>query len=337
MTSSGLAARRAALDLLDSVLRRARPLDQALARSQAFAALEPRDRAFARHLVATSLRRLGQIDGLLAACLEKPIKARQSRLEDLLCLGACQLAFLRTPPHAAVSTTVSLAAENRLSGAKSLINAVLRRLSRESETLIAEQDAARLNTPDWLWDSWLGAYGEPTARAIAEAHLAEPPLDITVQGKRELLIKRLGARELPGGSLRLPGGQRDITRLPGYSEGQWWVQDGAAALPARLLGEVSGQRVIDLCAAPGGKTAPAGSGRRASHRGRTLEGTAWPAHRQSGAPWPQRANGDRRRHLLAARGAGRWGAARCALHGDRHPAPPSRHRPPQAAAATSPR
>ncbi|MEM7225330.1 MAG: transcription antitermination factor NusB [Pseudomonadota bacterium] len=255
MSASGLVARRAALDLLDSVLRRARPLDQALARSSAFAALEPRDRAFARHLVATALRRLGQIDGLLAACLEKPVKARQSRLEDLLRLGACQLAFLRTPPHAAVSTTMALAGENRLTGAKSLINAVLRRLSREAETLLAAQDAARLNTPDWLWNSWIGAYGEDTARQIAEAHLAEPPLDITVQGKRDLLVKRLGALELPSGSLRLPGGQRDVTRLPGYAEGQWWVQDGAAAWPAQLFGDVSGRQVIDLCAAPGGKTA----------------------------------------------------------------------------------
>ena len=255
MSTAGLAARRAALDLVDSVLRRARPLDQALARSAAVAALEPRDRAFARHLVATSLRRLGQIDGLLAACLERPVKSRQARLEDLLRLGACQLAFLRTPPHAAVSTTVALATENRLSGARGLINAVLRRLASEAEALLAAQDAARLNTPDWLWDSWVQAYGAETARSIAEAHLAEPPLDLTVQGEADLLIKRLGARALPGGSLRLPGGQRDITRLPGYQEGQWWVQDGAAALPARLLGDVSGQRVIDLCAAPGGKTA----------------------------------------------------------------------------------
>ncbi|MEQ9609252.1 MAG: RsmB/NOP family class I SAM-dependent RNA methyltransferase, partial [Kiloniellaceae bacterium] len=126
--------------------------------------------------------------------------------------------------------------------------------------IAAAQDAARLNTPDWLWESWCAAYGEETARAIAAAQLGEPPLDLSCKGDPAAWAERLGAEVLPNGSLRLPAGQGDVARLPGYAEGAWWVQDAAAALPARLLargleGGVSGKTVIDLCAAPGGKTA----------------------------------------------------------------------------------
>jgi 16S rRNA (cytosine967-C5)-methyltransferase len=247
--------RAIALQLLQAVLREARPLDEALAKHAGLAALEARDRAFARTLVATSLRRLGQIDGLLGHCLDRPLKAKLSEVADLLRLGACQIGFLGTPAHAAVSTTVALATSQQSAGYRGLINAVLRRLTREGAALVAAQDAARINTPDWLWQAWSAAYGAATARGIAEAHLADPPLDLTVRRDAEDWTARLGARLLPGGTLRLPPGAGEVGRLPGYAEGAWWVQDAAAALPARLLGPVAGKRVIDLCAAPGGKTA----------------------------------------------------------------------------------
>jgi len=114
-----------------------------------------------------------------------------------------------------------------------------------------------LNTPRRLWRSWESAYGEVATRAIAEAHLSEPPLDLTVKSAAEVEIwaDRLEARVLPNGSLRLPPGRGEIAKLPGYDEGAWWVQDAAASLPVRLLGQVAGRRVVDLCAAPGGKTA----------------------------------------------------------------------------------
>ena len=150
---------------------------------------------------------------------------------------------------------MTLAGRLRPGGYKGLVNAVLRRLAREGQALAAGQDAARLNTPDWLWASWSAAYGAETTRAIAEAHLADPPLDLSVKRDAEAWAERLGARVLPTGALRLPPGTGDVARLPGYDDGAWWVQDAAAALPARLLGEVAGRRVLDLCAAPGGKTA----------------------------------------------------------------------------------
>lgn len=247
-----------ALQILRKVLQQRHPLDQALNEHKALAALSTRDRAFAHLLLASVLRRLGQIDALIDHCLDRPLKPKLAEVRDILRLGVAQLVFLHTPAHAAVNTTVALVEGSRQRGHKGLINAVLRRLTREGAALAKAQDAARLNTPDWLWQSWCEAYGEVSARAIAEAHLNEPPLDLTVKpptSNLEHWAERLGAEALPTGSLRLPRSAGDITQLPGYATGDWWVQDAAAALPARLLGDVAGKRALDLCAAPGGKTA----------------------------------------------------------------------------------
>jgi 16S rRNA (cytosine967-C5)-methyltransferase len=149
-----------------------------------------------------------------------------------------------------------MAHRRRHSGHAALINAILRRLVTDAAALAAGQDAARLNTPDWLWESWVAAYGETTARAIAMAHLREAPLDLSVNGEADpALVTSLAAQVLPTGTLRLAAPRGPIPALPGFAEGAWWVQDAAAALPARLLGDVRGRTVIDLCAAPGGKTA----------------------------------------------------------------------------------
>ena len=247
-------SRRVALDLLEKVWRDRRPLDEALAADRGFARLTPRDRTFVRALVGTCLRRQGQIDALIDGCLERPLKAKRSRIRAILRLGTAQLCFLAVPSHAAVGTAVSLA-QGRVDGAfRGLVNAVLRRLDREAGALIAAQDAARLNTPDWLWESWTAAYGEAAVRRIAEVHLADPPLDLTVRNAPAVWADRLGASVLPGDSLRLAPGAGEVSRLAGYDEGAWWVQDVAASLPARLLGDVEGRQVLDLCAAPGGKT-----------------------------------------------------------------------------------
>lgn len=283
--ASPLAARAAALDILGQVLQRGRPLDDALADSwgagsraagsraagsREGAALAPRDRAFARLLTATTLRRLGQIDALVAACLAKPLAPKAAVIVDILRLGAAQLLFLGTPGHAAVDTAVALTRARRLGNFAGLVNAVLRRLARDGAAMLAGQDAARLNTPDWLWASWCAAYGEAAARAIATAHLAEPPLDLTLARPAETArwADALQAEPLPNGTLRRTGGGR-IEDLPGFAEGAWWVQDAAAALPVQLLlqglipagtgaagpAPMDGRQIIDLCAAPGGKTA----------------------------------------------------------------------------------
>jgi len=252
--TEGLAARKVALDLALAVLERGRLLDEALDANSDFPRLPARDRGFVRLLLATLLRRLPEVEAALAALLDKPLPRKAPRTRMALALGAVQLLHLETPPHAAVSTAVELLGAKE-SGFRGLVNAVLRRLAREGRALPPDA-AARVNTPAWLWKSWTAAYGEASALAIARQHLAEPPLDLTPRDPAEApaLAAALGATLLPTGSLRLPPGAGEITRLPGFAEGRWWVQDAAAALPARLLGAVSGKAVADLCAAPGGKT-----------------------------------------------------------------------------------
>src|SRR5271169_4580171 len=252
--SEAVTARHVALDLIGAVLRRKRPLDDAIEDSSAMHQLTGRDRAFARLLVATVLRRLGQIDALIADCLNIPLAPRAAVVQDILRLGVAQLLFLRTPPHAAVATSVDIAQSCGFVSHKGLVNAVLRRLSVEGAGRVEEQDAPRLNTPDWLWWSWSRTYGESTARAIATAHLKEAPLDLTLRDDAETWCATLDGVLLPTGTLRRAAGGA-LATLPGYAEGAWWVQDAAAALPARLFGDIAGREVIDLCAAPGGKTA----------------------------------------------------------------------------------
>ncbi len=254
--AAGSSARQVALDLIGAVLRRKRPLDDAIEDHPMMGELSVRDRAFARLLVATVLRRLGQIDTLIGECLNTPLAPRAAIIHDVLRLGIAQLLFLRTPPHAAVATSVDLAHSRGFLSHKGLVNAVLRRLSVEGQERVEAQDAARLNTPEWLWQSWAAAYGEERARAIAIAHLKEAPLDVTLRGAEDgdVWCERLQAIKLPNGSLRRAGGG-SVMALPGYAEGAWWIQDAAAALPVRMFGPLQGLDVVDLCAAPGGKTA----------------------------------------------------------------------------------
>ncbi|MCC2664602.1 MAG: rsmB [Geminicoccaceae bacterium] len=244
-------ARRLALDVLDRVLGEQRPLDEVFAFHPGIGRLAPRDRAHARLLVATTLRRLGQIDAVLDRFLRQAPKS--IRVRNLLRLGVAQLLFLHTSAHAAVAETVALAS-GREGFARGLANAVLRRVAKEGAALAAAQDAERLNTPDWLWHAWCASYGESTTRAVAAAHQDEPPLDLTVRNDPEVWARRLDAEPLYGSTLRRAAGGA-VEDLPGYGQGAWWVQDAAAALPARLLPDLAGRSALDLCAAPGGKSA----------------------------------------------------------------------------------
>lgn len=249
-----LGARLATYDLLVDVLERRLPLEDAFARHAALAEASQRDRAFARNLATTSLRWLGPFDALIDGALARPLPPRARGARHVLRLGLAQLLVLGTPAHAAVDGAVRLAEARRLVAYKGLVNAVLRRLAREGPALLAALDAPRLATPAWLWGRWTSTYGDKAARAIAEAHLAEPPLDLTVAGDADGWAGRLDATLLPTGGLRIARPRGRIEALAGYDSGAWWVQDAAAALPVRLLGPVGGRAVIDACAAPGGKT-----------------------------------------------------------------------------------
>jgi len=254
----GLPARRAAAELLSAVIDKKQPLDDILGRSLATGwmfDLPQRDRALARAIVATSLRRRGQIDHVLGIFLERGLPEKAGKLYPILLSGAAQLIFLKTPPHAAIDLAVRLAQyDARAKRYDKLVNAVLRRVAKEGDGIAASLDVPRVNTPDWLWTRWVARYGEDRAHAIAAANLVEPPLDLTVKSEPEDWAMQMAGRVLPNGSVRLlPKGR--IEALPGYEGGAWWVQDVAASLPAHLTGSLSGKRVADLCAAPGGKTA----------------------------------------------------------------------------------
>jgi 16S rRNA (cytosine967-C5)-methyltransferase len=251
----GFAARRIAADIVDGVLRRHRALDELLDGTSALAALEDRDRALVRALVAVVLRRLGTLRHLLGAFLERGLPAQAPRIESALLIGAAQILFLDVPDHAAVDLSVRLVqADRHAARFAGLVNAVLRRLTREGKARLATLDMPVLDTPDWLMARWRERYGAATAHAIASANGHEPALDLTVKSDPQFWAEQLGGRVLPTGTVRTIA-HGAVTALPGFAEGAWWVQDAAAALPARLLGEVRGRRVADLCAAPGGKTA----------------------------------------------------------------------------------
>src|ERR1700690_4281125 len=195
-----------ALELIGAVLGRERPLDESIEDNPAMGQLSLRDRAFARLLVATVLRRLGQIDSLVGACLATPLPPRAAGVHDILRLGIAQLLFLHTPPHAAVATSVDLAQSRGFPSHKGLVNAVLRRLSVEGPDRVAAQDTAALNTPEWLWQSWSGHYGEEVTRSIAVAHLREAPLDLTLRANASEWCEKLAGTKLPTGTVRRAGG-----------------------------------------------------------------------------------------------------------------------------------
>lgn len=250
----GFLARVVALQLVDEVLQRKQPLDHALELSEGLKLLDVRDRAFVRMLVATTIRRLGQIDDLISKAVEKEAPSNLS-LMNILRVGVAQIIFMEAADHAAVDLSVRLAEEKGLSGKKGFVNGVLRTITRVGREWRSRQDEGRLNTPEWLLKSWIADYGLRAAADIAKAHLSEAPLDISIKSdeERAYWASQFKASELATGTLRrISGGA--VKELEGFDEGQWWVQDASAAIPAQLFGDIVGKDVYDLCAAPGGKT-----------------------------------------------------------------------------------
>jgi len=253
----GLVTRRIAADALSAVLHRRQPLDQILDPQTGIAelrTLEDRDRALVYMLVTKTLRRLGTLRALLNGLLDRGFPKDAPQVEILLLLGAVQVLFLSVPNHAAVDLAVQLTSEDRAARRyTALVNAVLRRVTREGRDRISAIDES-VDTPNWLMKRWTENFGVSTAVQISAAHAIEPPLDLTVKKNASEWAAKLNGNLLPTGSIRLlPSGS--ITALPGFDEGAWWVQDAAAALPAKLFGKVAELSVADLCAAPGGKTA----------------------------------------------------------------------------------
>jgi 16S rRNA (cytosine967-C5)-methyltransferase len=254
----GLAARRIAADILDGVLHKHRTLDEQLdgaAAHPGLKTLSDRDRALMRRLVGTILRRLGTLGHLLSRLLDRGIPTDAPRAQSALLIGAAQILWMDVPDHAAVDLSVRLVqSDRRAAKYAGLVNAVLRRCARDGRPLIDSVRSENLDIPEWLMKRWIAHYGETVAGEIAVAIGHEPSLDITVKSDPGHWATRLHGEVLPTGTVRTLL-QGPVTMLPGFAEGQWWVQDAAAALPARLLGDVAGKSIADLCAAPGGKTA----------------------------------------------------------------------------------
>lgn len=251
--ASMIVARRAAFEVLRNVIFKKRALDDAFGFVPQYMALTGADRGFASYIVRTTLRRLGQIDALIDHCVPDSLPRKARPVRDVLRIGITQLLFSATAQHAAVSTTVDLCRDVGQVPFAKLVNAVMRRIQREGTQLLEAQDTARLNTSGWLWDSWVAAYGEETTRTIAAIHLETPPLDLTPKSDPDIWAEKLGGTLILDGTVRLSEAS-DVTTLDGFEQGDWWVQDAAARLPVTLLGDLRDKNVIDLCAAPGGKT-----------------------------------------------------------------------------------
>jgi 16S rRNA (cytosine967-C5)-methyltransferase len=253
----GLAARVAAARAVAEALTASRPLDERLAAdpTQPRGGLDARDRALARSIATVALRRLGTIRKALMRRLDKGMPKRGGALEWTLIVAAAQILFLDTPDHAAVDLAVKATrAEPASAPFAALANAVLRAIVRDRDDILAGSDPLDDDTPAWLAQRWRSTFGESVARAIALAHRSEPTLDLSVRSDPAGWAEKLGGVVLPTGSVRLDT-HAPVAELEGYGEGQWWVQDAAAALPARLLRPAAGMRIVDLCAAPGGKAA----------------------------------------------------------------------------------
>ncbi|WP_262298797.1 RsmB/NOP family class I SAM-dependent RNA methyltransferase [Microvirga sesbaniae] len=249
---AGLGPRRLAWQAVTETLKRRVPLDDVMEELFQTEKLTSRDEALARAIAIVTFRRLGTLGHALRERLNKPPK--DERLMHLLAVGAAQILFLDVPDHAAVDSAVTIAqGDPKLHHAGGFINAVLRRVARERDQILG-QDDPWLDTPTWLEERWIAQYGEPLATQIAQAHRSLASVDLTVKSDPQAWAERLGGVLLPTGSIRLKE-RTAIRDLPGFEAGEWWVQDAAAALPARLLQPKPGERIADLCAAPGGKTA----------------------------------------------------------------------------------
>ncbi len=239
----GLPARRAALRLLDAVLRRGEPLELAL--HAAAQELPPADRALVHAVAAETLRHLPDLDALIDGATRQPLPA-DAKARMVLRIALIQVLALGTAPHAAIATALPLVD----GGPRKLVHGVFGTVTRGGPVLpdppaLPPETAAR----------WADQWGAAMPQAAARAYAVRPPVDLSLRnpGETALWVERLGGTSLAPGHVRLPD-HGDVTALPGFAEGAWWVQDLAASCPARLLGAGEGRTALDLCAAPGGKT-----------------------------------------------------------------------------------
>jgi 16S rRNA (cytosine967-C5)-methyltransferase len=255
----GLAARLCAQRLLAAVIETSTSLDGLTDDDHGhpqYRALEMRDRSLVRAILSSALRHRGTVSAFLTRLLDKPLPENAKSLNHLLHVAAAQILFLDIPDHSAVDLAVEAArADPRNGRFASLVNALLRRMAREKADVLPTLLATTRDVPDWFWDELRGQYGERKAEHILAMHRVEAPVDFTVKTDPSHWAQLLGGIVLPCGTVRVEKLDVSVPNLPGFAEGAWWVQDAAASIPAMLLGNIKNMQALDLCAAPGGKTA----------------------------------------------------------------------------------
>ena len=254
----GFAARAAATKILAAVIDRKTPLDGMLdaeGGNPAYKALADSDRALVRAILNSALRHLPRIEAAISSLLDVPLPEGARALHHVLVVGATQMLYLDVPDHSAVDLAVEQANRDpRNRRFAKLVNAILRRIGREKQVIL-EQVASVPAMPAWFLSRLESAYGAEAAVKISDTQLEPAAIDLTVKSDAEGWAKRLNGVVLPTGSVRLAAFEGSIPSLEGFDDGEWWVQDAAASIPAKLFGSLAGKRVVDLCAAPGGKTA----------------------------------------------------------------------------------
>jgi len=243
---AGLSARLCALTLLDGVLSHAKILEEAFQKQVIKYDLDRQNRAFVMALSRMVLRYKPALQDIINKAGNRKNPFTPDLLNTLLLMGAAQILLMATPDHAAVDTSVNLAKKIKCSKQKNMVNAILRRVSRERD----KYGCLHPSLPSWLTATWIKDYGADIAAKIEQASLQEAPLDITVNGHTEID----GDLSLRGGHIRLLRYHGAVADLPEYEAGTWWVQDFASSMPVSLLDDLTGKHVLDLCAAPGGKT-----------------------------------------------------------------------------------
>lgn len=255
----GLSSRQAASKLLSAIIDKKTSMDGLLdlkGGNPAYLDLSDQDRLLVKAILLSTLRNYQIIEKFLDHLLEKPLPTGAVSLRHILRIGAAQILYLDVPDHSAVDLAVEQAnIDPRNRRFANLVNAILRRMAREKDKMLPKLGEKTAMLPDWYAKKLSKSYGFNRARKMMQLMSQPAPIDITVKSDADLWAQKLGGTKLTDWSVRLDKLDGPLQSLEGFDDGEWWVQDLAASLPARLFGDLNGKRMIDLCAAPGGKTA----------------------------------------------------------------------------------
>lgn len=253
INNEGTYTRKKAIEILIEILHNKKPLDNAfeisIKKSSHFSKLTSEDKSFCRLLVSTTLRNLTSIDSLLKKFLSKPLDKTPLKVLMILRINIAQSFFLKTPDHAVVNTSVELCGKKW----KGLINGVSREILRNKTKANKYLDDSN-KVPNWLLNRWKKDWKKNYNNIISGHLVLNPPIDIHVKNNTDQWAKKLSGEKIGNNSIRLYRSGL-ISKLDGYEEGEWWVQDYSSQIPVALLNIKDKDEVLDLCAAPGGKTA----------------------------------------------------------------------------------